>query len=251
MATAAEVERMEEVKNKGMELVLKDSSSFGIERKPGNFSIPNESTWNLLQQAYQRVLSDADDDRDDDDREPTQGGFVVSYRVKHSPHKGRGVFSEDFVRKGDVVIKTGPVANFYTEDEWRKFLAQLPSALARDVAQWAYIVPESYDDPETDHSVMLDLYAGSLMNHGDTALLPPHSSSSANDPNMNSSLANTVSSSDGNIYASRDIESGEEFLTDYKLFHIKNHQLNWFDSIRNQLFTEDHGFKILSLVDDS
>jgi len=242
---------MEEVTNEFMELELKDSSSFGIERKPGNFSIPNESTWNLLHQAYRRVLSDADDDRDDDEREPTQGGFVVSHRVRHSPQKGRGVFSEEFVRKGDVVIKTGPVANFWTEDEWRKFLAHLPSALARDVAQWAYVVPDSYDDPEADHSVMLDLYAGSLMNHGDTTPLPPHSSSSADHPPRNSSLSNIVSSSDGNQYASRDIQAGEEFLTDYKLFHIKNHKLNWFDSIRNQHFNEDHGFKILSLVDDS
>jgi hypothetical protein len=47
--------------------------------------------------------------------------------------------------------------------------------------------------------------------------------------------------------ASCDIYPGDEFLTDYTIFHVHHHTLDWFDTLRRQLVVEDHDFRILSL----
>uniref|UniRef100_A0A7S1BAF0 SET domain-containing protein n=1 Tax=Corethron hystrix TaxID=216773 RepID=A0A7S1BAF0_9STRA len=219
--------------------------------------LPDESTWEQLNRAHRQVFAkyyDAaattDEKKDDRDPNPSEsfgsedanGGFVVLHDVGISPGKGRGVFSREFVRKDDPVVSDGPVAVFETERDWREFLARLPPALVRDVVAWAYVVENPDDvaegEPDPDHAVQLDLYAGSLMNHGD---------SPSPGGNPDGEAANVYCADV--LRASRDIQPGEEFLIDYKSFHIKDHDLDWFEEIRNQLFTEDFGFDGLSLDD--
>jgi len=273
-------------------------------------SIPNESTWKLLRETYERVFTDGDYDNTDDylyedfadyfnsdydddswyafdyhryylNRSKNTGGFIVPYEVKHHPsliEKGRGVFSTGFIPKDSIIFPnfSRPSALFWTEDVWRKFLTSLPLDLARDVTQWAYVVQDETDIekkyPNPNHVVCLDLFAGSLMNHGDTTMSSSSSSSLANIYERKGSSKYTMESNypgytmdslsfdeleehqkmlgTGDYLASRDIQPGEEFLVDYKSFHIKNHRLDWFDSIRNEIFTEDHGFNVLSYEND-
>jgi len=264
-------------------------------------SIPNEATWKLLRETYERVFTNAEyDDSNDDyqyqeyadyfnsdydddswyafdyhnyyiDRSKRKGGFVVPYEVKNHPshiEKGRGVFSTGFIPKDSIIIPnfSRPSAFFWTEAVWREFLTSLPLELARDVTQWAYVVQDETDiekkEPKPNHVVCLDMFAGSLMNHGDTTITASHnndllsSSSSSSSPlaNIYERKGNSdyyeMQSGIGDYLASRDIHPGDEFLVDYKSFHIKNHRLDWFDSIRNEIFTEDHGFNVLSYEND-
>jgi len=90
------------------------------------------------------------------------------------------------------------------------------------------------------------------MNHGDTDTSPSeHGADVPTSSSSSSSLLANVREHDGFQYAVRDIEPGEELLIDYTSFHIKDHDLIWFDQIRSQLFTEEFGFDFLSLNMDT
>ena len=212
-------------------------------------NIPNASTWEQLTQSYRRVHAEyyGPGEGCSDSEAAARGGFVVPHRAQSSPRKGTDIFSAGAVGRGQAVVQDGPTAEFETEAEWRRFLALLPPALARDVASWAYVVENPEDlagagDLDTGHVVMLDLYAGSAMNHGHTA--PAIAAASPEFANL---MYEDDDGDDGVLRASRDIGPGEEFLIDYTLFHIKDHKLTWFDRVRNELFTEAFEFNLLSL----
>jgi len=172
--------------------------------------------------------------------------------VKHHPliEKGRGVFSTGFIPKDGTVLDSNEHHAFFgSEAIWRQFLTLLPLDLAKDVTQWAYVVKDETDvlneHPDPSHVVCLDMFAGSLMNHGDTTTVLHNDLLLSSSSSL--SLANIYQNkSHDDYFASYDIQPGDEFLVDYKKFHIKNHKLDWFDTMRNELLTEDHGFKVLS-----
>mmetsp|Transcript_16511 Transcript_16511/g.18222 ORF Transcript_16511/g.18222 Transcript_16511/m.18222 type:complete len:252 (+) Transcript_16511:42-797(+) len=221
-------------------------------------TIPDASTWDQLTQTYRLVYaeyyatSEGANELIELKKNSNKGDFIIPYEMKFSPGKGRGVFSKGFVRKGQTLVQgEDRTVDFEEEKDWRKFLSLLPSALARDVVSWAYVQEDDEQvqegDPDPKYVVSLDLYAASLMNHGDTTTSPsehgadvPTSSSSSS-----SSLAN-IREHNCSLYAARDIEPGEELMIDYTSFHIKDHDLIWFDQIRSQLFTEEFGFDVLS-----
>mmetsp|Transcript_46699 Transcript_46699/g.47459 ORF Transcript_46699/g.47459 Transcript_46699/m.47459 type:complete len:93 (+) Transcript_46699:3-281(+) len=87
------------------------------------------------------------------------------------------------------------------------------------------------------------------MNHGDTTTVLHNDLLFSSSSSL--SFANIYQKNSNYDYlASRDIQSGDEFLVDYTKFHIKNHKLDWFDTMRNELFPEDHGFQVLSHEND-
>lgn len=137
-----------------------------------------------------------------------ESGFHVPYYVSHSPDSGRGVYAKEPILKGQKVW-TGigsQSAYFKTGDEFRRFLHLVGDAVVCDLLIWCY--PTYWEMRENEKSLWIacDLDEGSLINEGDdiTAKNIEISRLKGNDTDF--------------LYASRDIEAGEELLMRYDDF---------------------------------
>mmetsp|Transcript_20072 Transcript_20072/g.28432 ORF Transcript_20072/g.28432 Transcript_20072/m.28432 type:complete len:859 (+) Transcript_20072:163-2739(+) len=175
--------------------------------------IHNESVWEFLQDTYRSVVGD----------ESTivmfpKSGIVTPYEVRHSPGKGRGLFSTAPVKKGTLFWSHIHHAVFPDEDSFRRFLESIPWELACDVLQWAYVEkigPENF-------SVAVELDQGSLCNHGDSG-----------EANIGG-----AGNYGGYLLTLRDMEIGEEFLQDYNTFD-NDDALDWFDDMVSNAWMDE------------
>lgn len=214
---------------------------------------------------------------------PQPLGFHVPIFIQPSPGKGRGVFAAQFIPQ-DTCVLSDCAGHFVTQSQWQAFLQALQQhdpCLARDVVSWAYVCEytptfssssSSHDqgpnkkqrqerqEEEEQEAVWLDLFEGSLVNHGDSIkhrrpffglrCCPTSSSRNSNDSN-DKNKKDTANLDEGrfhdgkwHMHASRDIQAGEELLCDYNEFHEDEHGLTWFDDSWREYWPDSplHGF---------
>jgi len=123
--------------------------------------------------------------------------------VKHHPLKGRAVYANRVYKKGEEVYKNIFAACFEEGIDYRKFLASIPPSLACDVFEWAY-AGKSY-------GACVDLDEGSFINHASSA-------SENSTKNRHWEKGEERPNLLGGSIATRDIQIGEELLTDYAEF---------------------------------
>jgi len=161
--------------------------------------IHNESTWALLRGSY--ISSIGYPDSTIRYNNIYGNGFGVgAIEVKHHPLKGRAVYANRSFKKGGEVYLNDFSGCFEDGILYRKFLASIPPYLACDVFQWAY--------SGKSYGVCVDLDEGSFINHA----------SSSDTKNRDWESGNESPNLVGGSIASRDIEIGEELLTDYSEF---------------------------------
>jgi hypothetical protein len=173
---------------------------------------------------------------------PLGSGFRKAVQAKQTDDgKGRGVYAAERIRRGELVwTSTSATARFPSGALYRQFLAIIPSDLACDVLQWAYVqdVAPFRDDDDDDQTttakqdssdpqsptlrVSVDLDEGSYMNGEDydpnVGCLPViGDEEDENDGDVKSSSPPTKIPfhCQQNFYALREIHVGEELLCSY------------------------------------
>jgi hypothetical protein len=117
----------------------------------GERPILDESAWTILRTAY-RTVAFADEAESAAatpaagahgavSRTASRTGFRTAVSARPTPDgKGRGVFADGPIRRGELVWSPVPhTARFSTGAAFRAFLSLLPPDLACDVLQWAYV----------------------------------------------------------------------------------------------------------------
>lgn len=172
----------------------------------GNRPIHNESVWMMLRGVYQGIVGPEGSSI----QQPlsTEHGFSVDVIVDYSPGKGRGVFANQDIRKGQLVYSEWKQkAQFATGKDFRRFLQSIPEDLACDVLEWAYV--ENINGKNL--TICLDVDEGALLNNGgkrsETNI--GCDEEAAKKLNMDCELHD---------FALRDIRKGEELLCDYADF---------------------------------
>lgn len=88
--------------------------------------IYNESTWMMLRNVYHDTMGPLDSSI------PlvAKTGFAVDHYIAHTDGKGRGVFTAQHIKKGQLVYAwVLHVAEFKTGPQYRRFLRSIPSDL--------------------------------------------------------------------------------------------------------------------------
>jgi hypothetical protein len=143
-----------------------------------------------------------------------RSGFQTSVTAKQSEGKGRGVFANKFIKKGELVWSATYTARFDSGEMYRRFLASIPISLACDVLQWAYVqVMEEDLGPDLSRLLIsVDLDEGSLMNSG------------YDNPNIGfpEDSETGVLATGLQFFALRDVPVGEELLCNYDDFVVSD-----------------------------
>ena len=179
--------------------------------KDNNKPLPTLEDWQLMRDTYTQVVDNTK--RWDDDPVPPTLGYSLKkgipvpppYYAKLSHGKGRGLFASRDIEKGELVhvgyhsdvIFPSPIA-------WRKFVFSLPPPFACDQTDWHWMQRLEEGGP---YRLIGSLNISSLMNSGGIEFGPGRM------PNLLPS-----SSTSGDFYATKDIEKGEEILTDYDAY---------------------------------
>ena len=132
-----------------------------------------------------------------------------SYYAKSSPGKGRGVFASRDIAEGELVHDgTHSDVVFPHAIAWRRFVFSLPNHMACDSTEWHWM--QNFERGGKYH-VVAGINISSLVNSGGEEFGPGR-------------LPNALpeSGTSGMFYATRDIEKGEEILTDYEAYYT-----NW------------------------
>mmetsp|Transcript_18066 Transcript_18066/g.26497 ORF Transcript_18066/g.26497 Transcript_18066/m.26497 type:complete len:249 (-) Transcript_18066:131-877(-) len=171
--------------------------------------VHNQSTWMLMRGVYHGVVGP---NASSISPLSYESGFPPPIEAKQAGPKGRGVFAAGTVKKGDMVwTAKRNRAKWGDGPSYRKFLISIPTDLACDVLQWAYV--QSFSDEENDYEsdllICADLDEGSFMN----------SASYDEEPNVGCTPSPEEKCKD-NMYALRDIEVGEELLCNYGDFAV-------------------------------
>mmetsp|Transcript_18300 Transcript_18300/g.30363 ORF Transcript_18300/g.30363 Transcript_18300/m.30363 type:complete len:322 (-) Transcript_18300:213-1178(-) len=128
-------------------------------------------------------------------------GFSRPYYVDHSEH-GRGIYAKDDIPKGSLVWHNIRSASFSEGSHFREFVMTLPRELGCDVLQWSYVM---------DQNIYCDLDEGSFCNNGDDS----------KDENIDldeTASAKFITKAGMQLFATRDIEKGEELVCNYASF---------------------------------
>ena len=173
--------------------------------------LPSIDDWTVMRYAYARVV----DPRwtFDDPVPPTEGfSFHEQYHdpppyvARMSPGKGRGLFASRRIKKGELVHRGGNQGDVeFTGggDKWRRYMFSLPRLLACQIASWHW-TQQTKEGGDLRHFVNLNIAA--LMNTGGGGYKVKENVRP--EPDDYSML----------LYATRDIEEGEEILMDYDVY---------------------------------
>jgi hypothetical protein len=163
---------------------------------------PNEATWRLLHETYERILPKSTA-LPPSDQERTSGyHFTVALRKTERDNELVGIYTTEAISKGTLVWESTYTAHFDTGDEFRAFARALPTPLACNVLLSAF--PRYLDDEPV---ICVDLDYSSLMGICDeeeecNLHLAPDEDHSSSGCHME-------------FYASRDIAAGELLLVDH------------------------------------
>eukprot|EP00956_Cyclotella_meneghiniana_P005477 scaffold6987_cov72-Cyclotella_meneghiniana.AAC.11 len=164
--------------------------------------------WQLFRDTYTRVV---DRDQKWDDAVPPTLGYSLEpgipvpppFYAKLTAGRGRGLFASRDIRKGELIHK-GEHSDVIFPDSmaWRRYIFSLPKPFACDLADWTWTQQFKKNGP---YHILTGPNISSLMNTGRKI-------------NVN---ALPESETSGTFYATRDIEKGEEILTDYEVYPTK------------------------------
>lgn len=129
--------------------------------------------------------------------------FKVKYNVKESKGRGRGVFANQYIPKGEKIHSSRYTAEFDNGASFTTFLLRLPPYLACDVADWAYLYRSGGEKGEV--RIMVELDDASLCNNG-------------------GGIKSNIDRYDVSI---RDINEGEEILCDHTHFYKSDSDHAW------------------------
>ncbi len=187
--------------------------------KDMNKPLPSLQDWEFMRQTYTRLVDNPNQNQPwtDDVVPPTLGYSLVPgvpvpppYYAKRSPGKGRGLFASRLISKGELV-HDGQFSDvtFPSAMMFREFLFSLPHDYACDAAEWVWM---QQLEKGGEYHVHLDMNIAALMNSG-----------GAHYGDQKSKTVNAVPEDEysGKFYATRDIQEGEEILTDYDVFNTK------------------------------
>jgi hypothetical protein len=89
--------------------------------------VHDKSTWMMLRTVYHSIVGASRATIPLSARH----GFVVAHKVKYSEGRGRGVFAEEDIKKGQLVYSgEQQVAEFTSGSDYRRFLQSIPKDLA-------------------------------------------------------------------------------------------------------------------------
>ena len=176
--------------------------------------LPTLEDWNLMRETYTRVV---DRNEEWDDPVPPTLGYSLRpgdpipppYYAKFSKGKGRGLFASRDIEEGELVHDgTASDVIFPSGMAWREYVFSLPRNFACDTTDWHWM---QQLEEGGEYYMLGGINISSLMNSGGKEFGPGKM------PN-----ALPKSSTSGKFYATRDIEKGEEILTDYDTYYT-----NW------------------------
>lgn len=174
--------------------------------------IHSAQTWNHARQVYKQIVGyDQSSIGMIGDDEPISNGFRVAYEVKQVPPKGRGIFADQDIQKGQLIWSTKKTARFSDGNSFRKFTLSVERGFACDVLNVSYV--QRLENGELQISTDLD--DGSLCNSEDED----------NDANMGcdkDAAKNYEGGCTENYFALHDIKSGDELICSYGSFVIEN-----------------------------
>lgn len=187
--------------------------------KDNNKPLPSIDDWTLIRQTYTEVV-DSTKNWDEDVVPPTLGyslrpdvSVPPPYYAMFSPGKGRGLFASRFIKKGELV-HDGTVSDvvFASGMAWRTFVFSLPRNFACDCTDWHWMQKLEEDGP---YFMVAGINISSFMNSGGKEY--------GIDDEDGSRTPNALPETpyDGKFYALRDIEAGQEILTDYDMYYTK------------------------------
>lgn len=181
--------------------------------------LPSVEDWQLMRDTFAEVVDPSAKKQWDNDPVPPTLGYSLEkgipvpppYYPKFSHGMGRGLFASRDIKKGELV-HDGDVSDVVFPDAiaWRKFVFSLPRDFACDTTDWNWMQKHEEDGPYFMHAsidISMLMNSGGL-EFGDVA-------------RFNTMPESTTS---GRFHALRDIEKGEEVLTDYDAYYT-----NWSD----------------------
>ena len=123
------------------------------------------------------------------------------YYADRSEGKGRGLFASRRIKKGELV-HDGPRSNVMFPDAaaFRRLVVSLPRKTACDITEWAWT--QTLEKTDGKLRIFVDLNIAALMN------------SSHDKPNISPKYKTST-----RMYATRDIEEGEEILYNYGVYN--------------------------------
>lgn len=129
-----------------------------------------------------------------------RGAFPPPYYAKHGAI-GRGLFATRDIREGELVHDGGlSDVSFPSGMAWREYVFALPRNKACDMIDWTWTQKTSEGGKYRIFSAMnISVLCNGAMEDGEVNMTPRESTSSK-------------------MYATRDIQKGEEILTDYEMY---------------------------------
>jgi len=170
-----------------------------------------------MRRTYTQIVDNTIKPWNDDLIPPTLGYSILPglpvpppYYAKLSPGKGRGLFASRYIKEGELV-HDGTVSDviFPNAMKFREFVFSLPRDFACDAAEWVWMQPL---EKGGDYRLLLGINISALMNSG---------GKDWHDEEGKTVNAVPESGYEGKFYATRDIEEGEEILTDYDVYYTK------------------------------
>jgi hypothetical protein len=142
----------------------------------------------------------------------SKGGVVVPFEVRFDPNKGRALYAKEDIKKGTLVWTSSHSHNFHGEKDYLAFLKYLPHNLQCEIMLWTYPIVH------TTSKVTIAFDEGNYINDGGPG-----------------SRTNNVYS-DSTATAIYNIKAGEELMQDYSDFIDLDHEVEWFDQLRERAF---------------
>jgi len=127
--------------------------------------VHDEETWGIFRKTYHSVVGE--DLSTIGDHLSTDNAFRFKVSARQSPGKGRGIFAEEEIPKGEILYNFSRTAQFKTGAAFRNFLDKLPDTLACDVLMWSYVqnFPSNLRG-SSNLRICTDLDPGSFCNDG-------------------------------------------------------------------------------------
>jgi len=173
----------------------------------------------------------------------------VPYEIQYIPKKGRGIVATDFISKHQLIWNAKDNAKFYKESKFEKFLERIGYDLACDVLMWSYVETCSFadnekatqnnetDDNDICYRVGVELVDASYMNTAGKGEEDNVAWCGAGEKGKHLKETINCSTNNDSIYASRDIQPGEEIMAEYSLFSFDD-KIKWFDELYDDAWWE-------------
>lgn len=175
--------------------------------------LPTLDEWNTLRQNYKDVVDPHS--TFDEAVPPTEGynydglGNPPPYYPKHSKGKGRGLFANRFIKKGELVDDGNKHAVIFPNaTSFRKYTFSLPRKLACDIVEWPWTQILHKGGPL---KIVVTLDIAILCNSGSstetTNVMPIENATKGEYTSLK-------------FFATRDVEKDEELLMDYSIYRV-------------------------------